>query len=184
MINTRLAPSLILYPLPTFRLQTRWCKGRGVGASIHWMELVPQLGLQLCGWCMRGAVACSARSHKRKRSGQSDSLGLLVMSLFGVAGWWIEPRWFLFCIQGRVRRENIQPPSSFVAHVVSFVLKLSMDIPCHSLYSHLAVQFLEPPLLFLSQYTAFYCHPPFFHPKGFSDILPRTAFRGKWPLSG
>lgn len=34
-----------LAPLPTFRLQSRWCKGRG--ASIHWMELVPQLAVQL-----------------------------------------------------------------------------------------------------------------------------------------
>lgn len=137
-----------LVPLPTFRLQTRWCKGRG--ASIHWMELVAQLGLQRCGWCMHGASTLprSARSHKHKRSGQSDSLGSLVMSLFGkgrLLGW---TEVILVLYLGIVAVKNIQTPSSFVAHVVSFVLKPSTDSPCHSFYIHLSVLSLQPPLSF------------------------------------
>lgn len=85
-----------LVPLPTFRLQTPWCKGRGAG--IHWMELVPQLGLRQCSWCMRwaGALPCSTRSRKHKRSRHSDSLSLLLMSPFRKAGGWVKLRscWF------------------------------------------------------------------------------------------
>lgn len=124
-----------LVPLPTFRLQTWWCKGRG--ASIHWMELVPQLGLQLCGWCMHEAAALprSARCHKHKRSGKSDSLGSLVMSLFGKAGCWVELRLCWFFIQGLIQWKTYKPPLIFCTHCLfcsRAIDGLSLSFPLHS----------------------------------------------------
>lgn len=159
-----------LVPLPTFRLQTRWCKGRG--ACIHWMVLVPQLGLQRCGWCMHWALPCSRRSRKHKGSGHSDSLGSLVMSLFGkgrLLGW-TEVLLILYSEIGAVK--NPQSPSSSVAHSLfcsQAVRTLSLSFPLHSplfLFASASSFSLSTPLP----------HPPFFPPKVSLTYCPEQHF--------
>lgn len=57
----------------------------------------------------------SARSHKQKRSGQSDSVGSLVMSPFGKVGCWVELRsQVLYSADVAVK----QTCSSFVAYII------------------------------------------------------------------
>lgn len=149
-----------LVPLPTFRLQTQWCKGRG--ASTHWMELVPRLGLQRCSLCMHRAVAlpCSTRSREHKRSWHSDSLGSLVMSLFRKAGGWVKLRSCWFFIQALLQCKIHKTPPHLL-HTLSLLFSSCPYTHCHSLYIHLSFLLLQVPLSFFFERTAFCCHLPF-----------------------
>lgn len=164
-----------LVPLPTFRLQTRWCKGRG--ACIHWMELVPQLGLQRCCWCMHRAVAlpCSTRSHKQKRSGHSDSLGSLVMSVFGKAGCWVELRSRWFFIWGLLQWKTYKTPPHLL-HALSLLFSSCPQTLPVTPFTFTSLSFFCLSLLFISEHTAFCCHPAFFYPKGLLTYCPERHF--------
>lgn len=154
-----------LAPLPIFRLQTWWCKRKGGQEHAGWSLCLS------CG-CGRAAGACSEQRHclvrwaltSTKRSWHSDSTGSLVMSLFRKAGGCVQPRSHRFFIQALSQRKIHKIPP----HLLYTLSLLFSSCPC----THCRFLFL------------FCCHPSFFHPRGFPDILPWVALCRKWPLSG
>lgn len=172
MINTRLAPSLILYPSPPPAPRRSDVRG---GKLVH-------TGWSCCLGCSGVGGAYSAWN------GGNDSFSSVSQAEGVRAAWlnrfscnvtvregrlqgWTEVLLILY--PGTVLQWNTFNVPHQMLHTLSIVLRLPVIFP------FAFSSFLCSKFPFLSKHTAF-C---LLSSQGFADILPWKAFHPKWPLS-